>query len=566
MRRRLAPDPCLCQSISRLGYFLPDSWNLKLGMMLIHKLKNKRKWKMPGIIALALMLRLIFFHGFFPSDQYSYAAEAVDVIRGEWRVPDIEASTRWGIIVPTAMFYWLFGITEYSSALWPMLCSLGTVVVAYFLGKHFKDDQAGCLAALLVAVFPLEITYAGQLMADSPMSFWLLFALCCLLRGDGGESPGFKKHYLLMSGIALGMAYATKTGAIFAFPFVAIYAFLRPRKIVPRLGWLALGLGIVLVIEFFFFLAIANDGFLRFTLSWAARGARAQDLLAGALSTSTSFTEYLVWLLVDVHYVGLSFVVLLIVLTFQIEGGLPDRCTQKYSYWPLLLWSGMLIGILTFYPLSMKPYVPLYKQANYMLMFTAPLLVVLALVLRQLPKSVRQTANCLIVLSCFPVAYLSREGHRAHVDNSRVVHDFYRAHPDRPLYASTYNVASLEFFAGFKNVENYRNFTVATPWNQRAAQHSSVCFDSSYVVVDRYFIDYYGRKGHRFPAEVLNPPPNWKPVFIYQRKENGLRSATLQLAGVLLQNGFITARIYQRLAQKVRQWSHNQPVIIYATS
>jgi hypothetical protein len=529
-------------------------------------LTNKNNHKLVIILALAVILRVIFFPGFFPSDQFSYSSSAINLAEGKWNIADDLFSTRWGLTIPTALFYWLFGVNEFSSTLWPMLCSLGTVMVAYLLGRRLADEQTGLLAAIILAVFPLEIFYAGQLMADGPLGFWLLLSLYCFLRGDSMGSKKSKRYSYLISGMALGIAYATKQEAILVLPFFPLFALIR-RRIDWQSGWLALGFCVIFGIEFIAFYTVTGDGLYRLTLKLQKREMLSHDLglqVLNSLKINTEIGRYFYWMLIDIHNVGISFVILIGILVFHIIRGLRVSRSVIRSYWPVLLWAGTILTVLTFFPLSMKPYISLHKQVNYMLMFTTPLLIVLALLLNQLSGWARRMNMALIILSCFPTTYFMVESYRAHVDNSRAIYAFYKERRDRPLYATMYNMISLEYFDHFRNKENYKDFTLSRPWSHKPVKPKSLEIPpGSYIAVDQYFINFYTDRGHKFPPSILKPPSHWQPVFKYQREPSFLRPLSLKGLEGLRQKGLITEDLHAKISKKVMSWSHSIPVIIY---
>src|SRR5438128_1057185 len=125
--------------------------------------------KLALLLLFALALRVIFWHGISPGDPFTYSLSAWDIVQGKWNPAFFyEQTTRWGLLFPLAASYRIFGVNEFSSLLWPLLTSLGTVVVAYLLALHLKNERAAILAGIIVATFPLEIIYASQPMADGP--------------------------------------------------------------------------------------------------------------------------------------------------------------------------------------------------------------------------------------------------------------------------------------------------------------------------------------------------------------------------------------------------------------
>lgn len=50
---------------------------------------------------------------------------------------------RIGLIFPTALFFFLFGINEISAILFPFLCSIGNIILIYYLGELLFNKNVG---------------------------------------------------------------------------------------------------------------------------------------------------------------------------------------------------------------------------------------------------------------------------------------------------------------------------------------------------------------------------------------------------------------------------------------
>ncbi len=528
------------------------------------------------LLLLALILRVIFFHGIAPGDPFTYSLSAWDIVQGHWNPGYFyEQTTRWGVLFPLAACYKLFGVNEFSSALWPLLTSLGTVVVAYLLALHLKGERAALLAGIIVATFPLEIIYATQPMADCPLSFWLLLSLYCFVRGDAAEASKRKRWFFFISGIALALAYATKFVAILIAPFFLLVLLWR-RRIEWHWAWLGLGFLLIFALEFVIFQQITGNGLARLDLVLHDKASHA-PITAGAFQVQNGVWLYLYWMLVDFHYVGLSFVLLLLMILHRgvilmqygewerPEPNLP-RLSVKAQVAPasrtaslvslLLLWSFTFWLILTFYPVSTNPYVPLYKVEPYILMFSAPLLVLTAVLLSDYAKKLQFAALALILLSSLPFVYLLHEGYRAHGDNARAIWAFANTHTDRPLYAHRSDQRFLQYFAGFQSNDAYHNFRLPKP-DEDVHTTPPINFQHTYVAINQYMLAYH--REDAYPPEITNPPAHWREVYRYQRPEHWLRR---MMAAILNQ---LSPNLAQPINRKLANWSHTQPVIIYAT-
>ncbi|MBK9674760.1 MAG: glycosyltransferase family 39 protein [Betaproteobacteria bacterium] len=97
----------------------------------------------------------------------------------------------------------------------PMIASLGTIVLAYLYGRYLSSDAVGLLAALLLAVFPLDVVNASLLFPDTILGACTAFGVYLVMRSEKS------KHWFAMSlvaGLVLGIAWLVKVEAILLLP------------------------------------------------------------------------------------------------------------------------------------------------------------------------------------------------------------------------------------------------------------------------------------------------------------------------------------------------------------
>ncbi len=118
----------------------------------------------------------------------------------------------------TAFFYELWGVSELTARLFSALCGAGSVIVTYLLGSRLFNRWVGFLGALVLLSSSDYLRSARFGMLDAPLTFFLSLSL--LFFWIGRE----KNIYLVLSGIALALAFLTKSfAALFVFPVVWIY-------------------------------------------------------------------------------------------------------------------------------------------------------------------------------------------------------------------------------------------------------------------------------------------------------------------------------------------------------
>ena len=202
-----------------------------------------------GILAFAAWLRATTFMGAVGPDNFAYVNVADSVLRGThlYATPEFHAYHigRLAMLLPLAASFAAFGPGERISTLWPTLCSLGSVCVAFGLGRRLAGPVAGLAAAAFVAAYPLEVLYSTTPLPDTVLPFFLGLSVWAFLIGldRTGRPAGLA---FLASGVALGIAYYARVNALVLFVFFGLWLLWVRRR--PSAAMLALPLGAALVL------------------------------------------------------------------------------------------------------------------------------------------------------------------------------------------------------------------------------------------------------------------------------------------------------------------------------
>ena len=86
-------------------------------------------WRFPAklalVLGLAVVVRLLFFRGLFPSDDLVYFTRGLEISKGIWTSSDYVGSIRYGTNIPLGIALALFGPSLFSAALAPLLGEAG---------------------------------------------------------------------------------------------------------------------------------------------------------------------------------------------------------------------------------------------------------------------------------------------------------------------------------------------------------------------------------------------------------------------------------------------------------
>ena len=209
-----------------------------------------------GIVLFALAIDFVFYTGYYASDDAQYLLGANQVVKGV----DLRAtvgSSRLGLTLPGAAILWLTGGEIAWVAWFHVLYHLGLVVIAFHLGRLVADERVGHLAAGLAAVQPLFYIYAGAVLPDNVLSFWLglLLVLLEVVRQRREQwSPRTTRRWYAVAGLLIGVAYSCKeTALIMTIPsaicVIAAAPRLRSTDWVRNGAWMAGGLVAFVAVE-----------------------------------------------------------------------------------------------------------------------------------------------------------------------------------------------------------------------------------------------------------------------------------------------------------------------------
>jgi hypothetical protein len=122
----------------------------------------------------------------------------------------------------TAIFFKMLGENDFSARLFVALCAWGCILLAYFIGRQFRDEKTGLYAAMLltVSVFPFVLGRINIL--DIPLTFFICFSIWLGYLALQNQN---KKHLLSLFYFFCALAFLTKgvIGVVFPFGVLIIW-------------------------------------------------------------------------------------------------------------------------------------------------------------------------------------------------------------------------------------------------------------------------------------------------------------------------------------------------------
>jgi 4-amino-4-deoxy-L-arabinose transferase-like glycosyltransferase len=130
-----------------------------------------------------------------------------------------------------ALTYTLFGEGNAAAAAVSILWGCLMVGAVFFLGRTFYDNRVGLLAGLFLAVDPIHWICSEKIWMETTLSFFMITGIFFF-------ALGFKQErYLMLGGLATGLAMVTKYTGVLNIFIIGSFAFLWERRILKRKEW-----------------------------------------------------------------------------------------------------------------------------------------------------------------------------------------------------------------------------------------------------------------------------------------------------------------------------------------
>ncbi len=232
------------------------------------------------LLSLAVCIRLVYFIGFVgghPQDDGIFVNIARSTANGMFPVnlhmymelrpqyianPAETFAFRLAFVYPLALCFYLFGEGDRAAGLFPLLCSLITLIIVYYVAKLSFNRRVAVISALLCACYPFDIIHASRILADETFAAFVGLAFLMFLLARHKQQWSL----LLLSGVFFGLAYLTKLTALPLFLILLVLIArdaLRARSLLPTVYYCA-GLCMVVLMEGLFYYSQTGSFFLHY--------------------------------------------------------------------------------------------------------------------------------------------------------------------------------------------------------------------------------------------------------------------------------------------------------------
>lgn len=219
--------------------------------------------------AMFLYLAHINSYHLVDPDEGRYHRVAMEMfLSGDWVTPQLDGMPYFEKPVfqywVTALTMKLFGVQEFAGRVLPALGGLGSVFLAYVLGKRMYNQRTGILAAIILGTTALNLIVASIGVLDMGLTF---FVNACFVSFYFFERTEKKKYLLLFyAAMACGMLTKGLIAIVFPFGIIFVYALLTRRPgLFKKLFYLpGILLFLVIAVPWYFLVCQRNPDFFYF--------------------------------------------------------------------------------------------------------------------------------------------------------------------------------------------------------------------------------------------------------------------------------------------------------------
>ena len=459
------------------------------------------------ILAVALVLRFIFFTGIGISDSLFYTQFAHNLQDGRLPLEGGHSALRLGLSIPVSILYSAFGVNEFSSNVIPLLISLASIVLMYKFGKLLFNEKTGLIGAFLLSFFPLDVVYATRLMTDLPAAFFVALSAYFFVKAEKKEGEKSTVQRYLLAGVLIGIAYLMKELSLLIGLFFVVYIIYRKHI---KSGYFVMAAAFLAVIaaELLFFLTTTGNPFFRYMAVNQGWGDTVIGTnMSGRGSIPFSWLHYPYIIMTD-HLLGLYYPFIFLAVAYCIIG------RKKEAYIPTAWFFSILI-YLNFGSASVTRYVLIPAAARLLTIITIPGLLILAFFLAQedplIRKVVMPTVLALLLVTSVGYVYLSEARHD--LDNEREAYQYLDSLPKKPTYTDERSTMAFNYLSGYTDSRRIKSFNRYESVHLEEASVMDLSgVEDAYVVVNRRIIDFFleSKREVKFPAQIQTIPGEWK--------------------------------------------------------
>lgn len=453
------------------------------------------------ILLFALSLRLYFFMGYINAhdlDEGIYIEIIKSIYKGTYNLdkyknlpksfianPAETFQFRPVLLYPIAFLWFLFGVSDFTSTLYPLMCSLGSIVVIYYIGKLLFNDKVGLLAAFLLSIYPLDIFFATRIMCDLVVGFFISSSIFFFLKAERKkiikkQNLLLRYDYYIFSGILLGLAYLVKTTALILIPFFIIYIIFK-RKFELKYAYLFFGFFIIFSIAVLYYFIQTGHPLLNLEIPRSAyidskygeSTVITKNFIGDKIKYSYDDGEPFFYLksifynfrrFPEVYFFGYFYYFIFIAIISLLL--LKKKDTYFLLFWFLFLFLYLELG-----PVGIKfdsknfsiNYLMLFKRERFLNILSVPMMLILSYSFLKLRKEFLLLILCFLFLTSIYFVYKGREYFLTGMYSIREVAKYLNGFPNTDVYTDNTAALMIQYYSSYKRDDKIKFYDYNNP-------------------------------------------------------------------------------------------------------
>lgn len=340
------------------------------------------------ISIIAIVLDLLFYTGFYGSDDKSYILFAHELANGNIPIQSGDlgefisssgqsidfGALRFAYTLPLSLIYYITGGNLFALNFLNILLHIGIILVTFRIGEVIEDARVGIFGSFIVGISPVFYVFSGMVLPDNSEVFWLFLSLLYILsiqkNINSAGKTSFRKILIrcFISGLFLGLSYSSKLSALIMLVPIGIYILTIPQKLFSKQTLqlvLSFGTGFVLIIvvETIIIYFIFDELLSRYEIIAGMKDHYLRRATHQGITVAERYRR--MWKIFSVHFdVYILYMTLFIILWF------PFVVRKNYLLWFILIW-GVLYK--TFGTTNFSTYAPPVVQVRYFA-FSVPII------------------------------------------------------------------------------------------------------------------------------------------------------------------------------------------------
>lgn len=504
-----------------------------------------------AILLAALGLRLVFFVGSQGTDDVMAAkcAHAVATAPAIFcdrmgREQGTIVRFRLGLILPIAATYAIFGVSYATSYIFGVLTGVGSVLLAWVIARKVLTPTAAWIAAVLMAICPLEILYSTILLPDGTLGFYQGLSALLLILALQSHHLWRRACLMLACGLVAWLAWMTKEVGIQMIMLAALVILVE--FVAGRRMWTgtlaAVGFGMGLCAESIFYWATTGNPFFRFALRSDVQ--KQVYLLADATGAPGYLNKLLWWWDRLAEWGGPVDLVVpagaIVAVIYLVRS---DRWRRILALWFLVGFAFFMLSFMFTFSYAPRRFLVLTMPAALLVADAAVRLVTTRR--RATPATAIAAVYVCLLVAAIVIQY---RFHRSYQDNERAAYRFIENHPgkhafytDHRTMLSCYFYNDLTFDPRLFPIPYTRSIfsgkpvtTYAAPvaylgqmgWMSREAiedycrrmtETDPTTTEGCYVLLNWHYLRWQSEKKlFTWPDYVNSPPLNWRLLEIHE--------------------------------------------------